>query len=903
MKKLLTLLILLVSSSAVFAQSTEQKIQNYLDSNYRNYSLTLNDVQDWTIESTGTSKATKITNYYIKQQYQGIDIFRAVSNVWYKDEQVINVANRFLTNIEDKVNTTSANIAVTDAFTLALSAVKEDAFSTTVIENKDANNYLLQNGALTEDPVLAELVFANVNNEGQTLKLAWDFTFYAQNYQHLWSVRIDAVNGEVIEKEDWTISCNFGKAPNADMAEILNKRVKENAFSFEKEAFVKNNESFMFNPPTASYRVLPYYVESPNHGSRQLLTNPENLNASPYGWHDVNQADGAEFTITRGNNVHAQDDPDGDNGAGYSPDAGSTLNFDYAYPGTGVTADTYVDAAVTNLFYMNNIMHDITYQYGFDEPNGNFQQNNYGNGGTFSFFGDYVLADAQDGAGTNNANFSTPVDGNRPRMQMYLWDNGPAPKYLTVNAPSSVAGEYISLDNVFDPGHVAPPTEPNGITADLVLFDDGVGPDTSDACTAATPTNAAEINGNFAIIRRGDCTFVSKVAMAQSVGAIGVIIVNNVSYAEDGENDYVNMSGADASITIPAIFVSKADGEALIAEIESGSTLNVTFETPGDVFINSDGDFDNMVIGHEYGHGVSTRLTGGYSNSSCLGNNEQMGEGWSDWLGLMLQIEAGDIGTDYRGVATFLAGQDVDGGGIRQYPYSTDFNVDPLTLADTNDYTYVVDGITYTDVHSVGTVWASMLWDLTWAYIEKYGFDADIYNGTGGNNKVFQLVLDAMKLQPCNPGFVDGRDAIIAADQATTGGEDYCLIWEVFAARGLGVNASSGSTFNSTDQVEDFTEPAQGPNCTFLRTENIQERASVNIYPNPSTGIFNIEIADFAGDVEVTVFDINGRIVYEDFKADFSAKSQVNLGSLDRGMYIIQLKSNGLDYVTKLMKN
>ncbi|GLB53143.1 peptidase M36 [Neptunitalea chrysea] len=900
MKKLLTLLILLASVFAFAQNSVEQKIQNYLDVNYSTYRLIFNDVQEWTIESTATSKATKITNYYIKQQYQGIDIFRAVTNVSYKDDAVINLGNRFLANVEDKINTTSAGIGVTDGFAIALNATGYDLFTTSVIEKKDANNYVLSNGNLTDEPVQAELVFANLN-DGQTLKLAWDYTFFAQDHNHYWSIRVDAVSGDVLQKEDWTISCNFGDHSHASVADMLNAHAKKNVFDFEKIAAVETN-SYMFNPPSATYNVLPFYVESPNHGSRQLLTNPENLTASPYGWHDINGADGAEYTITRGNNVLAQDDPDGDNGTGYSPDAGSTLVFDYTYPGTSVQASNYIDAAVTNLFYMNNIVHDITYHYGFDEANGNFQKNNYGNGGTFSFLGDYVNADAQDGAGTNNANFSTPTDGNNPRMQMYLWTYGPSPKYLTINAPSSIAGEIVSLDNVFDPGHVDLPASPSGITADLVLFDDGVGSDTSDACTAAV--NATELNGNIAVIRRGDCTFISKVLAAQNAGAIGVIMVNNVSYAEDGENDYANMSGADASVTIPAIFVSKVDGEAIIAAMSNGSvTVNGTLSEPAEVFIESDGDFDNLVIAHEYGHGVSTRLTGGFGNSSCLYNEEQMGEGWSDWLGYMLQIETGDTGTDYRGVSTFLAGQETDGVGIREYPYSTDFTVDPLTFGDTNNYTYTYDGVTYVDVHSVGTVWASMLWDLTWAYIEKYGFDSDIYNGTGGNNKVFQLVLDAMKLQPCSPGFVDGRDAIIAADLATTGGEDYCLIWEVFANRGLGVNASSGSTDSITDQTEDFTEPAAGSNCTFLKTESFDLGSNVSIYPNPSTGVFNIEIADFTGDVEVTVFDTNGRIVYEDIKTNFSAQTQINLSNVDKGMYIIQLKADGVQYVNKLMKN
>jgi len=74
--------------------------------------------------------------------------------------------------------------------------------------------------------------------------------------------------------------------------------------------------------------------------------------------------------------------------------------------------------AVQNLFYFNNILHDKLYQHGFTESAGNFQEDNGGNGGNG---GDSVNAEAQDGSGTNNANFSTPSDGSNPRMQMYVW--------------------------------------------------------------------------------------------------------------------------------------------------------------------------------------------------------------------------------------------------------------------------------------------------------------------------------------------------------------------------------------------------------------------------------------------------------------------------------------------------
>ena len=114
--------------------------------------------------------------------------------------------------------------------------------------------------------------------------------------------------------------------------------------------------------------------------------------------------------ITRGNNVHAYEDINHDNITGYSPD---TFNLRFDYPFTpSITPTVNLASCITNLFYWNNIMHDVTYQYGFDEVSGNFQNNNLGRGGLGA---DYVKAEAQDGGGTNNANFSTTCRRKYPK--------------------------------------------------------------------------------------------------------------------------------------------------------------------------------------------------------------------------------------------------------------------------------------------------------------------------------------------------------------------------------------------------------------------------------------------------------------------------------------------------------
>lgn len=925
MKKITSLLMILFSILG-FSQDNKGKIQTYLNENKAKFNLTDQDISDWFVESTGSSESTKIDTYWIKQRYQGIEIYNALSNAWIKNDEVINVVNGFIPNISQKVNTTTPTLSVLNALHKAFIAVNTTDVNGQIIETISEREFKISNGNLNEDPITAELVFQPV---GESLKLAWNFTLYTQDHKHLWDIRIDAVSGNMLEKNNMVLSCNFE-----------NHKTANNGFSFYRSIFKNLSASPVAQVQGGSYRVIPFNYESPNHSARQLISNPENTTASPKGWHDTNTISGTstalKYTYTRGNNVWARADYSNTNPTsasttvtanGYAP-TNAGLVFDYPYGGTTVAASTYIDAACTNLFYMNNICHDIWYQYGFNEPNGNFQQTNFVSGGTGS---DFVYADAQDSstgstAQFDNANFSAPVDGSKGRMQMYLW-NPPVPRTYSflVNSPTSITGNYDFRQNTFKPGHVDLPVAPAFLQSNIVLYDDGSADpgysDNADACNAAV--NASALNGKIALVRRSlaalsggtPCNFTVKIKNAQNAGAIAVIVYNNVEVTDTNGTIYqipIAMSGADATITIPAIGVTKTVGEMLSNSLQSGA-VNVKLQLPSDYlpYVNADGDFDNGVISHEFGHGISIRLAGGRLNSSCLNNDEQMGEGWSDWFALMLQMKPGDVGSTPKGIGTFATGEETTGYGIRNYPYTTDMAINPSTFETVNDNQYDSDGdgvLDTTSQHSVGEVWATMLWDLTWAYVNKYGYDDNKYTGTGGNNKLMRLVLDAIKLQPCSPTFVEARNAILAADLATTNGQDYCMIWEVFARRGLGLNASSGLRTSSTDQVEDFTvptpgaTPATGSNCT-LSVDYFETQDLFRIYPNPTNGLLNVRINNYVGKVNIQVIDINGRIVSEYKNEDFNIEKSLNLNNLQTGMYVIKVSGDSLNFTQKIMKN
>jgi len=577
------------------------------------------DVNDYLISDQYTDKQTGLTYAYVQQRHHNIIVHNAISVFLIKENKVVYFKPGIVSQLGKKVKTDKPTISSEAAIELAFRhlGIKGQSSVRLLSTDNELNRFNFES-TVAASPVKVQLVYKVLD---ENIYLAWDVSIEMKNEAHWWNVRVNALTGEYIDKNDFTTSCSFGDQCNDSPAH-------------QHHASQKRSFEFSFLPPLVpEYNVFPFPLEAPSFGSRSILVDPSNVTASPYGWHDVDGVAGNDYSITRGNNVYAYEDANNDNLPGYSPTS-STLQFNFPFT-SGVTPITNQDAAITNLFYVNNKIHDVLYQLGFDEVAGNFQQNNYGKGGQAN---DYVKAEAFDGSGTNNANFSTPADGASGRMQMYLWSG----------------------------------------TSQL------------------------------------------------------------------------------------------------------------------------DGSFDNGVIAHEYGHGVSNRLTGGPAQASCLTNAEQGGEGWSDWLALMMTIEPGDNGAMARGIGTYVKGQATNGAGIRRYPYSTNMSINPQTYANL---------AASSGSHQIGEIWCDAIWDMSWFLIDDLGYNSDPTVATAGNNIAMRLVLEGMKLQPCNPGFLDARDAILLADAIFYNNAHRCRIWEAFARRGMGYNASQGLSTSSTDQVAGFSMP------------------------------------------------------------------------------------------------
>lgn len=774
------------TTSTAFAQDPLTIALEHIAENKEEYQLTDTDIADYIVTDQYVTKQSGITHIYLRQRHKGIEVEGANININIdRNGNVINMGSRFIPGLEGVVKGSAATQTPVQAVEAAARHLELPLQETLqILEERvtggNGREVLLSKGDLSLDPIPVKLLYQPL--EDGTVRLAWLVSIYEKSAQHYWNVAVDATTGAVLKQEDQVIHDFWEGTPIVtDAAQgIAPAKAIPTTSNTDGHAVVTSAPAVS----GGSYRILDAPFETPNHGERSLVTGKEDMEASPLGWHN----DGLlSYTITRGNNVFAYEDRSGGN-AGTSPDGGADLVFDFPID-FDQEPTTYVEAATTNLFYWNNLMHDVFYQYGFTEVSGNFQHSNFTGEGEGL---DAVSAEAQDGGGTNNANFLTLQDGVPGRMQMYLWTSSKPAELLFVKTPSEVAGAYIGIEAAF-----GPPLDETGVAGTIVMADPANGcsgtPALPEGAVPVPFNNQDQVNGNIAMIDRGECTFIEKVLNAQASGATGVIVVNNV------EGDPISMGGGEsgALIAIPSIMISKADGDRLKTALADG--LSGTLKREGGAPVMKDGDLDNGIIAHEYGHGISIRLTGG-PNTQCLSGAEQGGEGWSDFFGLFMTMKDGDFAEQKRGIGTYVRDEEVDGNGIRPAPYSTDMSINSYTYGDVANPEISVP-------HGVGFIWATMLWDMTWNLIEVHGYDADLYQGSGGNNLALQLVMDGLKLQPCRPGFVDMRDAIIAADKINNDGANLYHIWTAFAKRGLGYSAEQGSSDDLTDGKEAFDLP------------------------------------------------------------------------------------------------
>ena len=789
------------SMSAESAASTDPSdvALSYLDKNAAQLGVTSADVADVFVTSNYRSAHSGVTHVNLNQRFQQLEVFGGHTTVNVAADGSVIFAGGSLVRLGAASGT--ADLEPTEAVEAAADALDlaEPTDLRVLSESRSpARETVVSGGGISATPIPLRLGWQPT---GSGLRLAWQLVIDATSGENLWNAAVDAERGTLLDVDDWTSKDNLD-----DLASTLARPSRPVERSFMGPAV-----SALITPNPvidgSSYRVFEFPKESPNDGPRTLVANPADANASPFGWHDTDGAAGAEFTTTQGNNAHAYLDQDANNSPdfGGSPDGGAGLDFDFPID-LDEHAQNYRAAVVTNLFYGNSTFHDIMHGFGFDEPSGNFQANNYARGGVG---GDYVRAEAADGAGTNNANFSTPAaDGGTPRMQMFLWPGNQfgAQNQVVVNGVGSFDSSWARF---------SPAPTVAGNSGQLINAGTGCAP----ADYASAPA------GDWIAIVTGSnlgCQNVDKARQASTAGAEALIVALNSA----GAAPILTGSLVAAPPTIPVASITQADGNTIRAAIAGGTTTGTVRKHPNHPGIR-DGDFENGIILHEYGHGISNRLTGG-PGINCLSGNEQAGEGWSDYYAISMLLDpALDDPNEPRGMGPYALFQDDrHGAGIRPRPYARDMAIQPFTYDSIKTGGWL-NGTSLALPHGLGHGWAAVLWDLNWDLIDKHGFDPNLYGDwdSGGNTRAIQYVTDGLKLQGCGPGLVVARAAIIAAADELTDGGDTCTVWATFARRGLGFSAVQGTT-NRDDNQEAFDTH---PDCHEGFFGGIADEPSLNV--------------------------------------------------------------------------
>jgi MYXO-CTERM domain-containing protein len=600
---------------------------------------------------------------------------------------------------------------------------------------------------------------------------------------------ISAVDGALLYRADLVAYDAYNYLVHADDDEARH-------FPPTDSPFVDSSPQTAVGPST---NVVPGFAD-------QILVRQEGFNQHGDPWLPDNA------TFTSGNNADAYadhdegtpgGDQDNDNPAG-DPTAEVTPGHSFFYPfdpaAEPTATPTQTKAAVTQLFYTVNWLHDYWYDSGFDEAHGVAQNDNFGrvldeNGQVDdSGANDAMEAQAQDKffqGSRNNANMSTPGDGAKPRMQMFAWSGQDH-----ITAVANVSGLTIT-----DPASASFGPKEYTFNGAIKLVNDGAGASPTDGCEPFTG-----FAGQIALVDRGNCNFTVKVQNAQAAGAVGAIVINNSAATPS------TMGGTPTGpITIGSIMIKQADGATLKAALTAGP-VNATVTRDPD--IEYDGTQDNTIIAHEWGHYWHHRLVE-CSSQQCGG----MSEGWGDVQSLLLMLKEGDDpslafpGAAFAGVSF----KDFLYFGIRRYPYSTDIagkspltfkyiaNGNPLPAGEGAPPRGPGGGAVNSEVHNVGEIWASAIFEGYANLLAAYPFDE-------AKRRMADYLVGGMAATAPEPTFTEQRDAILAYVLATDPA-DFPRLAEGFRKRGFGSGAVSpplaggetdanGSTFNEV--VESF---------------------------------------------------------------------------------------------------
>lgn len=905
MKNKYILLSMCFASSGFFAQSTLQIVDNYLKTAVSNKTLKVKNQnilksQIYYDVINENTVGNNVGDYVkIQQKVNNIPVYGTYGTFQIRNKQVLHFNNNF--TAEDAPSSVPSLTVEQAAEKMASSLGKKSLKLNSIGEYETT----LKKGKISQTDVVkfsSEKTLLNYIQTKDGLKLGWIFLASIDedknnNHIPLYEVIVDANTGELLSKTSIVNECSFD--PKAAQSNVYHNDSKEYEWIYKEYANITNKPPFT----SGSYRVIPASFESPLQHDFTLLSNVADPVASQEGWHKVipvyRDPDAPALTPyhTIGNNAHVSADLTGEASDLILTQAlmtshvsqflkneaygGTNLAFDFPTPGNSTNYDplAYHDASTTQMFYSINSIHDILYYHGFNPKAGSFQAN--------TGEGKHVTGITLGGLGekkqTNNAFMVyNPTFNIYPTTVFFQFETLPEGAGVLQIKDGALANIYqgVSGNNtVFDY------TNDPKVTGDIVLLDDGSGVNPHDGCENPV-LNANTFTNKIVMVDRGNCNFLVKINNIRNHNPKGIIIVNNSPEPFAGLISVVDANANNDDLKYPIIGIEQTIGNQLKDAIANNTAPAVTLPSDNYAMTHRDSGFDSQVILHEYTHAVSGRLT-----DSKMNGEEGMNEGWSDYAALNLTQQASQTGADEVNMGNYSFG----GVGMRPKPYTTDMSINPHT------YDYLKEiGAGEKKQHPTGYLWALMLWEMHWKFVDKYGFNPDHKSNSGGNNMALDLVLQGQKMQVPDPGFVEGRDGILQADELLFNGQNKCMIWEAFAKRGLGYSAQQGLSASRIDGTQAFDLPA---GCeAALGTENVHVKTTeISIFPNPAKDVVYVMAKENV--VKAEIFDSTGRLVSTQTLNATEQRKGISTSSLPKGVYILKLYTTESVVTKKIIKN
>lgn len=516
------------------------------------------------------------------------------------------------------------------------------------------------------------------------------------------------------------------------------------------------------------------------------------------------------------------------------------------------------------------------------------------------------------------------------------------PMDLRVTAPASIAGSFADYGYPTDWG---PMTLPATVEGPLVWAFNATD---SLACTPVT----TDLTGKIALVRRGACSFSLKAYHAQQAGAIGTIILNHTYNADGG--GIVNMLGGDSAtaVTTPAAFLTRDDGDIILAELDNGVPVTAAFFIPvidnahtmyhyqvpfSQVQVLEDMDitvYNNS--NHPETNVVATvQITDPFGTVTTLTENVMMIPANTDsTISFASTYTPVDTGL-YTAVfsvtadsATFNNESITQNFRISEYTYANDNGVSIGSIIPANfDQTFRYDVGNFFFAENAGTVTHASFGLEVPDSVDGETFDIILYDATGvtleGSDYADYTTL-AFASYTVDAANMPANDTVVVELTAFNGGTidlaaggTYLITVQYDALNSAAGNTTPPNYLHSSPTNYEFVNTVVYTDQLYLggwsgnwnailrlhldgfittSTEDVKvlDNAKINVFPNPTTDFVTVdlELENVSENVEIKILDVNGRVLStQNFSNVQNNKFTFDVKDYAAGNYFIRVQT------------